>query len=64
MAAGLPDDKDDCSWKLHLPDNGFRFSVLPESREKCVARHLDKEINYLILKEEKERGLKNNNQKR
>lgn len=48
MSAGLPGDKNDCSWKLRLPDNGvIRFAVRPESREKCVAQHLDKEINYL-----------------
>lgn len=47
MTADLPDDKNDCSWKLCLPDNDFRFAVRTESCEKCSAQHPDKEINYL-----------------
>lgn len=47
ILAGLPGDKNDCSWKPYLPDNSFGFAVYPESGKKCITQHLDKEINYL-----------------
>lgn len=40
------DGKNDRGRKRRPPD-GSRFAVRSESRGKCIARHLDKEINYL-----------------